>query len=131
MEQPTSSDFAPNEKNVIARIINNLSFVAGQLLVLNLSDLNRHARANLKTIQTEFESLLKRLDQFATQTNDVRVGRLLEDLEQPAHDAAALMSLVRQCLLGSTFLSHCLVVGAPVAVCAAVWTDSDPVRVLH
>jgi hypothetical protein len=123
--------FSPEDINVLGRLINNISFVGSQLLAITRPELYQHARANLKTIQRDFGEFIKRLDALGTQTNDIRVARLLEDIEETPLDAAGILTLVNQCFQAVAFLSHCLVVGAsvlsqePLAVHPAGWR-SDP-----
>jgi hypothetical protein len=105
--------FSPEDINIVGRLINNLSFVGSQLLAITRPELYQHARANLKTIQRDFSKFVKRLDTLGSQTKDLRVGRLLEDIERTPTDAAGILTLANQCFLAVAFLSHCLVVGAP------------------
>jgi hypothetical protein len=98
--------FSPEDINVLGRLINNISFVGSQLLAIT--------RPELKTIQRDFGEFIKRLDALGTQTNDIRVARLLEDIEETPLDAAGILTLVNQCFQAVAFLSHCLVVGASV-----------------
>ena len=104
--------FSPEDINVLGRLINNLSFVGSQLLAITRPELYRHARANLRTIQSDFSEFVKRLDALGSQTNELRVGRLLEDIEKTPTDAAGILTLANQCFLAIAFLSHCLVIGA-------------------
>jgi hypothetical protein len=109
-EQPVR--FSPEDVNVLGRLINNLSFVGSQLLAITRPELYRLARTNLRTIQSDFSEFVKRLDALGSQTNELRVGRLLEDIERTPTDAAGILTLANQCFLAVAFLSHCVVVGA-------------------
>ena len=103
--------FSPEDINVLGRLINNMSFVASQLLAITRPELYQHARLNLQTIQRDFSEFINRLDALGTQTSDIRVGRLLEDIEETPLDAAGILTLVNRCFQAVAFLSHCLVVG--------------------
>jgi hypothetical protein len=118
-EKPTIH-FSLEDIKLVGRLINNMSFVGSQLLVIRQPELYKRARANLKTIQRDFGEFVSRLDALGSQANDVcegrlledRVGRLLEDIERTPTDATGILTLANRCFLAVAFLSHCLVVGA-------------------
>ncbi len=112
MTEKQPARFSPEEINVLGRLINNPSFLGSQLLAITRPELYRHARANLKTIQNDFSEFVRRLDALGSQANELRVGRLLEDIEKTPTDAAGILTLANQCFLAVAFLSYCLVIGA-------------------
>jgi hypothetical protein len=112
MKETQPVGFSPEDINIFGRLINNLSFVGSQLLAITRPELYQHARTNLKTIQSDFSEFVKRLDALGSRTNDLRVGRLLEDIGETPADAAGMLTLANRCFLAVAFLSHCLVVGA-------------------
>ncbi len=87
MTEKQPARFSPEEINVLGRLINNPSFLGSQLLAITRPELYRHARANLKTIQNDFSEFVRRLDALGSQANELRVGRLLEDIEKTPTDA--------------------------------------------
>jgi hypothetical protein len=114
MKEAQPIRLSPEDINVLGRLINNVSFVGSQLLAITRPELYQHARANLQTIQRDFSEFLKRLDELGSQTKEVRVGRLLEDIEKTPTDVAGMLALANQCFLAIAFLSHYLVIGAAV-----------------
>jgi hypothetical protein len=104
--------FSPEEINILGRLINTLSFVGSPLFAITRPELYQQARSNLRTLQSDFGGFVKRLDTLGSQTNELRVGRLLEDIEKTPTDAAGILTLANQCFLAVAFLSHCLVIGA-------------------
>jgi hypothetical protein len=93
MKEKQPVRFSPEDINILGRLINNLSFVGSQLLAITRPELYQHARANLKTIQSDLSEFVKRLDTLSSQTNDLRIGRLLEDIEKTPADAAGILTL--------------------------------------
>lgn len=121
MKERKPARASAEEINILASLINNISVVGSQLLAIRCPEAYENARRNLKMINRDFSKFAKRLDALGSQTNDRRigrflndVGRLLNDIEKTPSDAAGILSLANQCFVTVAFLSHCLVVGAPM-----------------
>jgi hypothetical protein len=105
---PLSMGFTTTERERMAVLINNLCFYASQLVVQSSPEISQRALLNLGKVKTEHELLLKRLDEVARKQGDESPLRVIEDLARLPNDVAHIIRLVRQCLLASAFLGHCL-----------------------
>jgi hypothetical protein len=91
----------------LAILINCLSVIGGELLAQRSGTL-KTGYANLAKFKNENKHLLEEIHALALKHNAVSALRLSEDLERGAKDAVEILSLARECLLASVFLSHCI-----------------------
>jgi hypothetical protein len=100
--------FTPIEREKMGVLVNNLSFFGSQILSQGAPEFSLRALSNLRKVKGEHEDLLKRLDELARQQGDESPLRLIEDLVRLPTDVAQMLTLVRRCLLASSFIGHCI-----------------------
>jgi hypothetical protein len=105
--------FAAKERERVGVLVNNICFFATQLIQQTSADLTRRALANLATVKKDDEDLLKCLDELARGQGEESPQRLIEDLARMPSDAVQLLTVLRRCMLVSSFLGRCIAEPSP------------------
>lgn len=105
---PLPMMFSATEREKMGVLVNNLSIFAAQIIAPSGAEFSTRAAANLAKLRKDQDELVKRLDELAREHNEESPLRLIEDLPRAPVDIAQMLTVVRRCLLVSSFLGHLL-----------------------
>lgn len=105
---PLQIGLTATEREKLGVLVNNISIYGAQIITQNSAELIAKALSNLTKLKTEYEDLVRRVDEFARAQNEESPVRLIEDLGKVSADVAQMLTIVRRCLSACAFLGHLL-----------------------